>query len=217
MKKKKNQNKWERRIGICFMAGGMLLLTAALLVGEYVFLDESIVKASTKEVLEQIDNELALEETETATETKTEDTAPLFAKYPNVEMPVAEIDGHYYIGRLDIPELELSLPVMDEWDVSDLEIAPCRYQGSVYQGDMVIAAQGYKSQFGTLKNLREGSRVIFTDMDGNSFLYDVTQIEQLPSDAVEEIQEGEWALTLFTCTTGGAYQIVVHCVEAAQT
>ena len=52
------------------------------------------------------------------------------------EMTEVEIDGYAYIGYRSIPGLEL--PVMADWDDSRLQIAPCRYAGSVRGEDLVI-------------------------------------------------------------------------------
>ena len=46
------------------------------------------------------------------------------------DMPVIEIEGNFYIGVLEIPSLELSLPVMADWDYEKMKIAPCHYYGS---------------------------------------------------------------------------------------
>ena len=45
---------------------------------------------------------------------------------PEGEMPVIEIDGYDYIGVLQIPSLDLTLPVISDWSYPALQIAPCR-------------------------------------------------------------------------------------------
>jgi sortase A len=128
-----------------------------------------------------------------------------------MEMPTMEVDGHLYVGRVDIPALDLSLPVMNEWSYGNLKIAPCRYSGSVYLGNMVIAAHNYKSHFGTIKNLKAGDQVTFTDVDGNVFDYQVTEVEQLSPTQVKAMEDSGYPLTLFTCTVGGSYRVAVRC------
>ena len=51
------------------------------------------------------------------------------------------------IGILEIPALDLNL-VISSWSYSSLRLAPCRYSGSAYKGDLVIAAHNYQSHFG---------------------------------------------------------------------
>ena len=136
---------------------------------------------------------------------------PPFVRYPEMEMPTREIDGQTYIGMLEVPSLELSLPVISEWTYPRLKKAPCRYVGSVYSKDMVICGHNYDRHFGRLKDLAVGDEVRFTDMDGNVFFYSVCGTEQLGKYAVEDMLAGEWDLTLFTCTKGGRMRVTVRC------
>ena len=136
---------------------------------------------------------------------------PAFVRYPDMEMPMKEIDGETYIGVVEIPSLELSLPVMRDWSYPQLKKAPCRYVGSVYSHDVVICGHNYDRHFGRLKELVPGDEVRFTDMDGNVFRYSVCAVEQLAKTAVEEMQTGDWDLTLFTCTKGGVMRVTVRC------
>ena len=48
-------------------------------------------------------------------------------------------------------------------------------------------------------------------MDGNVFSYKVGEIITLQPEAVEEMTESDWDLTLFTCTIGGATRVTVRC------
>ena len=59
--------------------------------------------------------------------------------------------------------------------------------------------------------MKTGEQVTFTDMDGNSILYQVAALEILPPDAVEDVTSGDFALTLFTCTYGGENRVVLRC------
>lgn len=63
-------------------------------------------------------------------------------------------------------------------------------------------AHNYESHFGQLKNLSQGEQITFTDIDGNCFCYQVLDVEILSPYDVQEMTEGAWDLTLFTCTIG---------------
>ena len=130
---------------------------------------------------------------------------------PNKEMPEAEIEGNGYIGILEIPALALSLPVMSKWSYPKLKIAPCRYSGSAYTGNLVIAAHNYRTHFGLLESLEPGAQVKFTDVEGNVFSYEIAETEILEPTAIEELLSDEWNLTLFTCTYGGQARVAVRC------
>ena len=97
-----------------------------------------------------------------------------------------------------------------------MKISPCRYEGSIYLDNMVICGHNYSTHFGTLKELDAGDLVFFTDMDGNLFEYAVAETEILQPTAVEEMTSGNWDLTLFTCTVGGATRVTVRCLKLEQ-
>ena len=141
-----------------------------------------------------------------------EDPAPPDPFDPS--MTEAEIDGYMYIGYLSIPDLGLELPVMSEWDYKRLNIAPCRYAGSTKTDDLVIAAHNYASHFGGLSGLSGGEQVIFVDMDNVVSTYTVVAVEILAPTAVEEMTNGEYDLSLYTCTYGGRSRVTVRCDRA---
>lgn len=137
--------------------------------------------------------------------------------YPDPYAPAmteVEIDGYDYIGYLTIPSLALELPVMSEWDYERLEMAPCRYAGTVQNDDLVIAAHNYSEHFGKISRLSEGEKVCFVDVNGIKFCYDVVAVEMLTSNNVEGMTAGAYDLTLFTCDYGGENRVTVRCVRA---
>ena len=121
------------------------------------------------------------------------------------------IDGYAYIGYLSFPVLDLELPIMADWDYTRLRISPCRYYGTVRGEDLVLMAHNYVSHFGRLSELTEGDSVSFTDMDGVTTCYEVVGRDVLAPYAVEEMVAGDYDLTLFTCTYGGASRVTVYC------
>ena len=141
---------------------------------------------------------------------------PNYLLDPRREMPIIQIDGKDYVGYIDIPVLDLSLPVMESWSYPNLKISACRFTGSVYHDDMVIAAHNYRWHFGGLKNLSVGDEVRFTDGDGNVFVFQVSTVEQLFPTQVEEMTESGWDLTLFTCTIGGQQRVTVRCTRVSE-
>ena len=127
------------------------------------------------------------------------------------EMTEVEINGNQYIGYLSIPVLGLELPIMSSWSYPKLNIAPCRYTGSVRGEDLVLMAHNYSSHFGKLSQLDLGDMVEFTDMDGVITRYEVVGKDVLDPAAVEEMTSGDFDLTLFTCTYGGGSRVTVYC------
>ena len=130
-----------------------------------------------------------------------------------MEMPVVEVNGQKCIGTIEIPLLDLKLPVISEWSYAKLKKAPCRYSGSAYQNNLIIAGHNYRTHFSGIKRLDPGDEVIFTDADGNVFSYEVDTIETVGGTDIEKMESGDWDLTLFTCTTGGKARAAVRCKE----
>ena len=196
------------------MAGGLLLIAAALLLTVYNLWDEHRAGTAVTQVMEQLQKQTPdsmLVQTPSSPAGPGESEIPDYILNPDMEMPTMDIDGNRYVGTLDIPALNLSLPVMSEWSYPKLKIAPCRYVGTAYQGNFVIAAHNYRTHFGSLGNLSAGDRVTFTDVDGNIFSYDVVEVQILNPAAIEEMVSDDWDLSLFTCTLGGKTRLTVRC------
>ncbi len=132
------------------------------------------------------------------------------------DMPVVDVDGRSFIGTVQIPSLGLLLPIQSEWGKENARVSVCRYMGSAYENDLIIAGHNYIEHFGNLNQLVTGDTVIVTDMNGKSFYYEVVNIETLGAYDVEEMEAGEWDLTLFTCTVGGANRVTVRCEATGQ-
>ena len=181
---------------------GLLLIAAALFLTGYNLFDQMRAQRSAAQAAAQLAERLP--------QTRQTDV-PDYLLTPEMEMPVETIDGVDYVGVLRIPALALELPVINQWSYPLLKIAPCRYSGSAYQNNLVLCAHNYASHFGNLKNLHIGDAVTFTDMDGNLFTYQVAELETLPPQATEEMENGDWDLTLFTCTVGGQSRVTVRC------
>lgn len=138
---------------------------------------------------------------------------PAFVLNPQMEMPVTTLNGHEYIGILDIPSQSLSLPIMSEWSYPKLKIAPCRYSGSAYSGDLIIAGHNSNGHFSPIKKLGIGDEVRFTDVDGNMFIYSVIGIDVVDANDVPSMLAGSdvWDLSLFTCSHSARKRTTIRC------
>lgn len=197
--------------GTAWINLGLLLLAAALFLAAYNRNESYQAQRQSDVVLEEMSQ--ALEQTvpaQTVPRQTEPPELPEAMEEPQREMPVRTIHGRDYIGVLTIPALNLELPVLSQWDYTNLRIAPCRYEGSVYNGSLILCAHNYSSHFGRLKNLREGDAVQFTDMDDNVYTYQVVGLETLNPTDVEGMESGDWDLTLFTCTVGGQSRVTVR-------
>lgn len=191
---------------------GALLLAAALVFVVYNLWTDYKAGQTADANLAVLADTIAEQEGSAATE---EETASLESSSEHTweTMPTVAVDSYEYVGILSIPSLGRELPVLNSWSYDLLKVSPCRYAGSVYANNMIIAAHNYRSHFGTLKNLDVGAEVIFLDTAGNRFEYKVTSIETLQSEQTEALVLGDWDLTLFTCTPGGETRVTVRCTR----
>lgn len=188
--------------GRVWMTLGLLLLAAALALTGYNLWDEHRAARSAAAVLDQVET----------LPTPAEEVTPDYILYPEMEMPTVAVEDHRYLGVVSVPALGLTLPVMDQWSEANGKLAPCRWQGSAYTGDLIIAGHNYRSHFGTLKNLGPGDPVTFTDLEGHVFSYMVSAVEVLDKTDLAGMTAGDWDLTLFTCTYGGQSRLTLRCI-----
>lgn len=193
---------------------GLLLIAAALFLTGYNLWDEHRAEMASQKVLEQIPVQKSAAVSGEGPGGLGETEIPDYVLNPEMEMPIVEIDGNAYIGILEIPALGLSLPVMSGWSDFQLKIAPCRYSGSAYLDNMVIAGHNYRTHFGPLSRLEAGDGITFTDVDGNLFHYEVGTIEVLKPTAIEEMTGSGWDLTLFTCTLDRQSRMALRCMKS---
>ncbi len=188
--------------GTLLIIFGILLIFAAVGLVSYNLWDDKRAAESIGSIMSSLDNKGK----------NNSNAIPDYILNPEMDMPTIEIDGYKYIGTVEIPALDLKLPVMDSWSYPKMKIAPCRYSGSAYLNNMVICAHNYTSHFGRLRNVHIGDEIVFTDVANNVFHYYAGETEILQRTAVEEMTVGDWDLTLFTCTVGARARFAVRCV-----
>lgn len=186
------------------LAAGTLCLAAALCLAGYNIWDEQRATVSASEAVEVLVREIP---------DRPEKEQPL-APEPQPMMTSVELDERYYVGLLEIPDLELTLPIQREWSDALLHYSPCVYQGTLADG-LIIAGHNYRSHFAHLNQLAAGAEVRFRDLDGNVWTYTVAGSEIIDGNDVERMEAGDWDLTLFTCTYGGQERFTVRCALAA--
>lgn len=190
--------------GRIFFIVGAILITAALGLVIYNFAQDSSAGNDSYDALLELSADM-----------KNSNSNNLFD--PNKDMPTKKVGDWNYIGVLEIPSLNLVLPVIDQWSYDALLVSPARYTGSAYMDNMVIAAHNYTSHFGRLRDLSLEDEVRFVDVNGNIFYYKVQELQILPPTAVEEmVQADGWDLTMFTCTWGGQNRVTVRCARVLQ-
>lgn len=137
-----------------------------------------------------------------------------------IEKIVASEGDDGVIGLIEIPELDVELPIIGKWSYKLLKISICRYQGPLpnHEGNLVLLGHNYKSgaHFGNLSKLKKGAEVYLTDTATNTRLrYEIYDIENIAPDAFSKIKEykGDCGLTLLTCRNNGNDRQVFRCVQ----
>lgn len=194
-----------KRADIVIIAVGAVLIQSALLL---------LIYNHCEDVRAGQEAESLLASVEAAISAQTMDVPTAAAPSPtplDPEMPVVMLDGYEYVGYVEIPALEVELPVLADWDYDRLKIAPCRQFGSSRTDDLVIAAHNYQTHFGRLKELQEGDTIRFTDMEGIVNTYAVSKCVTLQPTEVDAVQNSGYDLVLYTCTLGGRTRVTVFC------
>lgn len=210
-----------KKAGIAIVTLGAVLIVSALLLFLYNQHEADVAGQEAESLMSDLESWIEGQNTEPGTENTGESTDPAATEETETseptleaEMPVVRINGYSYVGYVEIPVLELKLPVLSEWSYDRLQIAPCRQHGSSRTDDLVIAAHNYRTHFGRLKELSEGDTVIFTDMDGIVNTYSIAKIDTIDPYDVDCVLNSEYDLVLYTCTVGGKTRVTVFCNRA---
>ena len=191
-------------IGNILLITGLVLLLGAGGLFLYNMLESNEHLEEAGKLTDKVKAEMSAIASENADETE--------AVLPSELEPVVVEDGPYD-GILAIPAIELEMAVYDTWNEDYLKKSVCRYYGSPYTSDMVIAGHNYRSGFGRLKRLAVGDEVFFTDMNGVVTRYVVAQTEVLDGTDISGMLSGGWDLSLYTCTYGGNARFTVRCSQ----
>jgi len=128
----------------------------------------------------------------------------------SADMPEKEYLGYSMIGTLRISSVGIELPIMSSWSYELLEVAPCRYSGSVLTENMILMGHNYTSHFMSLLDVKIGDLVEFEDVNGVVYRYKVSKLESLHRSNIDKLED-DFPLTLFTCTLGGINRVVIRC------
>ena len=124
-------------------------------------------------------------------------------------MSVLSVDGTDFVGIIEIPHYDSSLPVGAAWGKSSEY--PCRFSGSVYDGTMQIGATTQKGQYDFYRELSVGDTVVYTDMEGNRYTFAVTSLRYEKHVDQATLQREDATLTLFIKNIYSFEYLIVFC------
>lgn len=188
MKKQTNQ--------LCVLLGICLLVVAALVL---IFWQWGIHKAQQEATKNVQTIRTLIPEAQGAVLEERQDNA----------MSVLSINGKDFVGILEIPKFGSSLPVCANW--GEVSQHPCRLSGSVYDRTMQIGTTSQKGQCDFYRDVSVGDFVFFTDMEGNRFSYEITDIRYEKHADQTTLQQEDAALTLFIKNIYSFEYIIIFC------
>ena len=132
----------------------------------------------------------------------------------NVTMPMLEIGGENFVGIIEVPDFEKTLPIYGKWEPSSVTSYPCRYMGSAYDGSLIIGGSDNEGQFDFVKTISNGNNVFVTDTTGLRYKYAVTDINRTNDVSTENLTSQKADLILFARNTYSRDYTVIYCTLA---
>ena len=124
-------------------------------------------------------------------------------------MSVLSVDGTDFVGIVELPRYESTLPVCADWDKTSKY--PCLFSGSIYDGTMQIGATTQKGQYDFYRELSVGDTVSYIDVEGNRYTFTITSLRYEKHADQAVLQQKESALTLFIKNIYSFEYLIVFC------
>ena len=124
-------------------------------------------------------------------------------------MSVLSVDGTNFVGILEMAGFDSALPVCADWGA--VSQYPCRLGGSVYDRTIQIGATTQKGQYDFYREISVGDAVYFTDMEGNRFAYQITDIRYEQHADQNALTQKDAALTLFIKNIYAFEYVILFC------
>lgn len=129
----------------------------------------------------------------------------------DAEMPVMQISGNDFIGYMEIPEYDKSLPIYSEWSKYKVADFPCRLKGSMYDGTLIIGSVENPGQLDVAKLIAGGQEINIVDMTGLKYKYKVTDIYKTKDVSTEKLSAIGVDLVIFIRSHFAKDYMVVCC------
>lgn len=205
-------NKQQRR-GCILLLVGIIMILAAMGIHTAQKKQDALAGQTAQVLLQQLQlNKVGIDlpMASDQADPEPEETTPTIT-----EMPEKAYLEYSMIGSLRVPSVGIELPILSSWSYELLDVAPCRYSGSIPEGNMILMGHNYKSHFTPLHDVAVGDAVEFEDVNGIVYRYAVAEITYLHrTDG--ELLSSPYPLTLFTCTPGGQKRIIVRCIQITE-
>ena len=183
-----------------FVVLGALLVVAAVALAGYNLVYDRSAEQRAQQVLEDVRAQMP-------------EHALLDYAAPSGKLVSVQVDGRSYVGIVELPALDVCLPVQSTWSEENVDLCPGVLAGTPYEGNLVLGGMNYASHFGRIADMADGETVTFTDMNAHTFTYRVASAETVDARDWDAIRAGgDWNLALFCNTYSGMQATVVRCV-----
>lgn len=124
-------------------------------------------------------------------------------------MPRLSLDGRDFIGILEIPLYDSALPVCADW--GNPSQYPRCLSGSIYDRSIRIGATSQTGQYEFYRELSVGDSVFFTDMEGNRYTLEISDLRYAKHADQTALLSCNAALTLFIKNVYAFEYLIVFC------
>ena len=145
--------------------------------------------------------------------TLSESIPPVQNLYPESRsdntMPIFEVDKVDFVALLEFSAFDRTFPVANKW--GDSEKYPCRFEGSVYDGSLVVGAADRSGQIDFVDKISVGDTVFVTDMTGGRYAYVIADIEHSDHADRRSLEKNDADFTIFVKKTMSFEYIIIRC------
>lgn len=138
----------------------------------------------------------------------------------NSTSDVVTYEGFTVVGRMEIPKIDLDLPVLERATKNSLEksIGVLMGPGLNQVGNTIIVGHNYRNGtfFSRNNELENGDKIYITDTTGTRVEYTIYNIYTTSSEDSEYITRdtaGKREISLSTCTDDSRYRLVIWASE----
>lgn len=124
-------------------------------------------------------------------------------------MPVLSLEGTDFMGILEFPLYDSVLPVSADWG-NPLRY-PHRLSGSIYDSSLQIGGTSQAGQYDFYRQVSVGDSLFFTDMEGNRYTLEVTNLRYEKHADQAALQRYDAPLTLFIKNIYAFDYLIVFC------
>lgn len=138
----------------------------------------------------------------------------------NSTSDVVTYEGFTVVGRMEIPEIDLDLPVLERATKNSLEksIGILTGPGLNQVGNTIIVGHNYRNGtfFSRNRELKNGDKIYITDTTGTRIeytIYNIYTTSSEDSDYITRDTAGKREISLSTCTDDSNYRLVIWASE----